>query len=75
MPSDTALCSGTRYPVRSSEIGVGASFPAQVMPGRAVQPTAQFIVRSAGGIPKPFATGLTRIGDASVLGQHSTVRY
>ena len=44
--------------------------------GWLLAPCFQYVFRSSGGIPNPNdPTGLSRIGDAAVLGVTTTLRY
>lgn len=72
---DVARFLGTPYSIRSSEIAFETTYQAQLVPGWAVQPTVQYIVRPGGGIPNPFSPRLARIGDALVVGLRTTIRY
>ncbi|MFD1331779.1 carbohydrate porin [Methylopila musalis] len=65
---------GTPTPARTSELVVEASYQAAVAGWLKVQPFAQYIVRPAGGDPRPDGSG-RRIKDAGVFGLRTQVTF
>jgi len=63
-------------PVRSQELLFEAIYEAHVKPGLLMAPYVQYVSRPSGGVPNPFdPSGLSRIGDAFVLGIATTLKY
>ena len=73
---DTQVFTDTQSPVRTFEGLVEVIYEAHVMPGWLVAPYFQYVLRPSGGVPSPSdPTGLSRIGDAIVLGVTNTIKY
>jgi porin len=50
-------------------------YEAHIEPGLLMAPYFQYVFRPSGGIPDPNDTGVLRIGDATVFGVTTTLRY
>lgn len=73
---DTNLFTGVLGPVQSSEIMIEGTYSAQIVTGLTFQPYLQYIVRPSGGEADPNdPTGTRRIGNATVVGFRTTLKY
>jgi porin len=73
---DTQFFSGLPRPVRSNETLIELIYEAHIKPGWLLAPYFQYVFRPSGGIPNPNdPSGLSRIGDAAVLGVTTTLKY
>ncbi len=74
---DVRLFGAPDAPVRSSELLFEATYQAQIVPGFTVQPLVQHVIRPGGGAIAPRADGEAprRVGNATVLGVRTTVRF
>ncbi len=72
LDKDTALNTGTSFPIRSGETVVELTYQAQITPWWQLQPDFQYIVNPGGGIVSD--TG-QKIGDAAVFGLRTTIAF
>ena len=71
---DTALFTGSPYPVRDAETVVELTYQAPVTPWLLLQPDAQYVIHPGGGLPQPDDNG-RRIGDEAVFGLRGTITF
>ena len=71
---DTALFGGSPYPVRDGEVVIEATYQVTVAGWWQVQPSVQYVLRPAGGVPDPRRAGRI-LGDALVVGLRSVVTF
>ena len=73
---DIQVFSGQPSPVRSNETLLELIYEAHIKPGWLLAPYFQYVFRPSGGIPNPTdPSGVSRIGDAAVLGLTTTLKY
>ena len=73
---DIQVFSGQPSPVRSNETLLELIYEAHIRPGWLLAPYFQYVFRPSGGIPNPTdPSGVSRIGDAAVLGLTTTLKY
>ena len=71
---DTALYSGTNYPVRTVETFFEVTYQYQIVPWWQVQPDFQYVLRPSGGIPNPTQPSRL-IGNEAVFGLRTVVTF
>ena len=73
---DVRYFDGVPSPVRSNETLLELIYEAHIRPGWLIAPYFQYVWRPSGGIPDPNdPSGISRIGDAAVIGVTTTIRY
>src|SRR5439155_26740708 len=73
---DTQFFNGLASPARSNETLIELIYEAHIKPGWLLAPYFQYVFRPSGGIPNPTdPSGVSRIGDAAVLGLTTTLKY
>jgi porin len=71
---DTALYSGSPYPIRSAESFIEVTYQYTVTPWLQIQPDFQYFFLPSGGVPNPNSPG-NRIGNEAVFGVHTNIVF
>jgi porin len=71
---DTALYSGSPYPIRSAETFIEVTYQFTVTPWLQIQPDFQYFFLPSGGVPNPNSPG-NRIGNEAVFGVHTNIVF
>jgi len=71
---DTAMFTGTNFPVRSRESVVEVSYQLQLTDWWQLQPDFQYVTAPGGGILNPNGSG-QKVGDAAIFGLRSTISF
>ncbi len=74
LDQDTAVFSGSPFPVRSSESFVELTYQAQLAPWWAVQPDFQYVFTPGGGIQNPL-NPTQRVGNEAIFGLRTNVTF
>lgn len=74
LDQQTALFTGSAFPVRSTETFLELTYQFQAAPWWVIQPDFQYIFNTGAGIPNPDHPS-TRVHDAAVLGVRTTVTF
>jgi porin len=76
LDQEKAFFAGVPSPIRKYEALIEATYQWEIMTGWTMQPDFQYIFRPGGGIPDPNdPAGIRRIGNATVLGWRSTIKF
>lgn len=71
---DTALFSGTAYPVRSNEQFIEVTYQYQVAPWWQLQPDFQYVLNPGGGIQNPDNPA-QRVGNEAIIGLRTNIVF